>query len=517
MFTDYLDRGSRHSPDGVCVVRHDGSSGFIYREFVALTHRVALGIRAQGLGPDAKIAVLGPNSPMALACVVGIIRSGASWVSLNPRSETAELSRFIDLVGCDYVLCDEAVADRAELLIEGSECRPLAVSFSGDGPHGAFEGWLGPAGSQAPRPPYRPEDPTMIIGTGGTTGAPKAVCITSRMFMAMCMAFEAHAPEPTPSVYVMATPMTHAAGVTAFPTLGHGGTVVVHDGVVPEAIFDSIERHHATRLFLPPTALYTLLAHPTVRQRDFSSLRHFFYASAPMSADKLAEALEVFGPVMTQTFGQAEAPMICTFMGPDEHAEAVAVPELRGRLASCGRAALNTAVEIMAEDGALLGAGERGEIVVRGDLVMQGYYDNPQATSGTVRPGGWHGTDDIGYRDEQGYFYIVDRKRDMIISGGFNVFPSEVERVIWSHEAVLDCAVIGVPDEKWGEAVTAVVELKRGHDVGERELISLCKQRLGSVQAPKSVRFRELPRSANGKVLKRVLRDEHWAGRERLV
>jgi acyl-CoA synthetase (AMP-forming)/AMP-acid ligase II len=174
-------------------------------------------------------------------------------------------------------------------------------------------------------------------------------------------------------------------------------------------------------------------------------------------------------------------------------------------------------VEIMDERGALLGPGERGEIVVRGDLVMDGYYRNAEASAEARRPGGWHGTGDIGFRDRDGFVYIVDRKRDMIVSGGFNVYPSDVERVLWSHPSVLDCAVIGVPDDKWGEAVTAVVELKDGHDVSEEEIIALCKAALGSVQAPKAVLFRSLPRSTNGKVLKRVLRDEFWAGRARMV
>jgi acyl-CoA synthetase (AMP-forming)/AMP-acid ligase II len=171
----------------------------------------------------------------------------------------------------------------------------------------------------------------------------------------------------------------------------------------------------------------------------------------------------------------------------------------------------------MGDDGELLGAEQRGEIVVRGDLVMRGYYNNPRATAEVRRPGGWHGTGDVGFRDEDGFVYIVDRKRDLIITGGFNVYPSDVERVIWSHSSVLDCAVIGLPDDKWGEAVTAVVEMKDGQRVSEGELIALCKSTLGSVQAPKRVLFRDLPRSANGKVLRRALRDEYWAGRARMV
>jgi acyl-CoA synthetase (AMP-forming)/AMP-acid ligase II len=357
----------------------------------------------------------------------------------------------------------------------------------------------------------------MIMGTGGTTGRPKAVPITQRQYLTMGLAFNAHMCEPAPPVYLLATPMTHAAGVSAWPVLAEGGTVVVHDGVRPGAIFDSIERHRVTRLFLPPTAIYALLDHRAAGDVDFSSLRHFIYAAAPMSADKLEEALEVFGPVMTQTFGQVEAPMICTVMSPSEHVEAVRDPGRRMRLTSCGRPSLVARVEIMGADGELVEPGAHGEIVVRGDLVMEGYYGDAKATAEARRPGGWHGTGDIGFRDDEGFVYIVDRKRDMIITGGFNVFPSAVERVVWSHPAVLDCAVIGLPDEKWGESVTAVVELKNGEDVSAEEIVALCRSALGSVQAPKAVLFRALPRSANGKVLKRVLRDEYWAGQARMV
>jgi acyl-CoA synthetase (AMP-forming)/AMP-acid ligase II len=315
----------------------------------------------------------------------------------------------------------------------------------------------------------------------------------------------------------MATPMTHAAGTLGFPTIAEGGTIVVHDGVKAATVLSSIEQDRVTRLFLPPTAIYSLLADPGVREHDYSSLRHFLYAAAPMSTDKLVEAMDVFGPVMAQCFGQAEAPMLATYLSPAEHVEALADPAKRARLASCGRPSMIAAVAIMDDDGNLLDDGEHGEIVVRGDLVMSAYYENPEASAEVRRPGGWHATGDIGYRDADGFYFIVDRKRDMIISGGFNVFPSEVERVIWSHPDVLDCAVIGVPDEKWGEAVTAVVELKDGAGVTEVELIALCKGELGSVKSPKAVHFRELPRSTAGKVLKRSLRDEYWAGRDRRV
>jgi acyl-CoA synthetase (AMP-forming)/AMP-acid ligase II len=516
MFIDYIDRGARLRPDGVCLTDELGSVRLTYRDVTELSHRIAGALRASGLSTGDKVAVLSPNDVMALVCVLGTLRAGATWVALNPRSEAAELGELLALVDCDVLLHHADLVDRAQELARRAPSIHSCIPFGGTATQ-SFEDWLAPRRALVQRAHADPGATAMIMGTGGTTGRPKAVPVSHRQYLTMSLAFNAHMCEPEPPVYLLATPMTHAAGVSAWPVLAEGGTVVVHDGVRPDRIFASIERHRVTRLFLPPTAIYALLSAPGVRDTDFSSLRHFIYAAAPMSADKLIEALEVFGPVMTQTFGQVEAPMICTCMTPADHVEALRSPEARRRLSSCGRPSLVAAVEIMGADGELLGPEERGEIVVRGDLVTQGYYDNPEATADARRPGGWHGTGDIGFRDPDGFVYIVDRKRDMIITGGFNVFPSAVERVLWSHPAVLDCAVIGLPDEKWGEVVTAVIELKEGAEVTPKELIALCKRELGSVQAPKDVMFRSLPRSTNGKVLKRVLRDEFWEGHARLV
>jgi acyl-CoA synthetase (AMP-forming)/AMP-acid ligase II len=516
MFIDYLDRGLAVNRHGACVVSRDGTTALTHGEVASLSHRVAVALREHGVTSEAKVAVYSPNDVAALICVLGVLRAGATWVALNPRAERDELAALLDLVECDVLIHHASFGDRAQELLG---CVPsIAADLTiGEAPGAEIGEWLAPPGQLAPRLPFSADSVPVMLGTGGTTGRAKAVPVTTRQLLSMCLAFNAHLCEPTPPVYLMATPMTHAAGLMAWPVIALGGCVVVHDGVRPTEIFESIERHRVTMTFLPPTAIYSLLADPGVREVDYGSMRHLAYAAAPMSADKLVEAIEVFGPVMAQTFGQAEAPMICTSFSAREHAEAAADPARRRRLSSCGRPSLVTAVEIMDQHGGLLGPDEHGEIVVRGELVMDGYYRNPTATADVRRPGGWHGTGDIGYRDEDGFVYIVDRKRDLIISGGFNVFPSEVERVVWSHPAVLDCAVIGLPDEKWGEAVTAVVELKDGRQAEPSELIAMCKAALGGVQAPKSVIFRTLPRSANGKVLKRVLRDEYWQGRARRI
>jgi acyl-CoA synthetase (AMP-forming)/AMP-acid ligase II len=262
-----------------------------------------------------------------------------------------------------------------------------------------------------------------------------------------------------------------------------------------------ISRHRVTHTFLPPTLIYMLLDHPGLESSDLSSLRCLWYGAAPMSASRLEEALGRIGPVMAQLFGQSEAPMMISTMAPADHFLADG-SLARSRLSSAGRPTPLTQVAIMNDDGKLLGTGQRGEIVVRGPLVMAGYYKNPAATEEAARYG-WHHTGDIGYLDDDNYLFIVDRAKDMIITGGFNVYSAEIEQVLLAHPAVQDCAVIGLPDEKWGERVTAVIQPRPGRAVTSENIRAFVKARLGSVKTPKQVEvWDDLPRSKVGKVLK---------------
>jgi acyl-CoA synthetase (AMP-forming)/AMP-acid ligase II len=324
-----------------------------------------------------------------------------------------------------------------------------------------------------------------------------------------------------PPVHLAAAPLSHAAGALAMAMLPGATTNVVLRNADQLAIMKAIEKHRVTHLYLPPTLLYLLLAHEDVRNFDYSSLTHFSLAAAPVAPEKLREALDVFGPVMCQSYGQTEVPQIATFLSTRDllqaRCRAAESNSDASLFSSCGRATPAMRVEIMDDDGNILPPGSRGEIVMKGGMVFPGYYNNAKQTEETFRFG-WHHTGDIGYMDENGYFYIVDRKKDVIISGGFNVFSVEVEAVILSCPAVRDCAVIGVPDPKWGEAVKAVIELKAGESVTAEEIMQLVRTKLGAVHSPKTVEFcEELPRHPNGKVLKRVIRDKYWQERDRMV
>jgi acyl-CoA synthetase (AMP-forming)/AMP-acid ligase II len=355
------------------------------------------------------------------------------------------------------------------------------------------------------------DDVVALAPTGGTTGAPKGVMNTHRTLSTM-VAHQLLAltyPEGAEIVNLAAAPMTHTAGLLTLQTSARGGTVAIVPRAAPADILSAIETFGVTEVFLPPTVIYRLLDVLEAVEADTSSLRYLIYGAAPMSVDKLRRGIERLGPVFLEGYGQMEAPAAISFLRPAEHP---------GRLASCGRP--YPLVSVTIEDpvtGAEVGPGVTGEICVRGDLVMKGYYEDPARTAAVVR-GGWLHTGDLGHLDADGYLYLTGRLKDLIITGGFNVYPSEVEQVIWSHPAVEDCAVVGAPDDDWGERVTAVVELKPGMSVTADELRSRCRAALGPVRTPKDVLFVDrLPRSVNGKVLKKDVRASFWTDRERAI
>ncbi len=367
-----------------------------------------------------------------------------------------------------------------------------------------------------PGGPGRRDDLFRITVSGGTTGAPKAIMQTQagvECNVATCLALWQY---PGPPRMLLTRPMTHAAGVNSLHVLALGGSIRILRHTRPDEVLDTIEQHRTSVVSLAPTTIYSLITRNDIRQRDFSSLRYLTFGGAPMSASKLAQAQAIFGPVLAQGYAQSEASTLIACMTPTDYQAIARDESLAYRMRSCGRPTPFTQIEIMAPDGALLPPGEHGELVVRSAMVMRGYWGQDSEKDIATSAHGWHHTGDIGYKDKDGYLYIVDRLRDVIITGAFNVFPSDVEQVLWAHPAVRECAVIGVPDAKWGEAVKAVVELKDGAQTTEAELIALCKEKLGSVKAPKSVEFwSELPRSDVGKVLKRKVREKFWthAGR----
>jgi acyl-CoA synthetase (AMP-forming)/AMP-acid ligase II len=494
--TFYLEKGASLGRDAPCLTL-DGKS-LSYREVVELSHAVARALRRSGVRLGDKVGILSGNDPVAFACVFGIARAGAVWCPINPRNGAAENQELLELFDCRVLIHQEPFAPLVKEIGPGLD---TTVQLGDE-----FDAWLAAAAQDPPVEAPPPEDVVAIVGTGGTTGRPRGVMLTDRNLETMSAITLMSYPFEGRPTYLALAPLTHAAGVLCFPVMARGGEIVVVAKPDVGEFLRLVERHRVTHTFLPPTLIYMLLAHEALDSTDLGSLQCFWYGAAPMSAARLAEACERIGP-MAQLFGQSEAPMMISTMSPADHRRpdgSIATE----RLSSAGRPSPLVTVAIMGEDGGLLGSGERGEIVVRSSLVMAGYYKNPVATAEAGKHG-WHHTGDIGYLDDDGFLFIVDRAKDMVITGGFNVYSAEVEQALMAHNAVRDCAVIGLPDDKWGERVTAVVQLQPNTTVEADALIAFVKERIGSVKAPKQIEiWPDLPRSTVGKVLKTDIRRE---------
>lgn len=511
---DFFDKGVEIDPGRPFLI--DATGTRTYRETQELSHRIANAFRRAGIAPGVKVAVLSGNAARAFQCVIGLLRAGCVWVPVNARNTVEDSIYALEHTDTAVLIYSCAFRDTAKSL--RAACPRIAHAIcieESDPPCPSLEDFTHGEPDRAPEVRGGIDDVVTLFSSGGTTGAPKGVMMTHLAWLTWIAASQRllwhdHA------IHLVVAPMTHAAGGVSLMMSAMGATNVILPGFDAERVMSAIERHRVTHLFLPPTAVYRLLAHPDVRKHDYSSLRYFNYASAPMAPEKIKEAIDIFGPVMMTGFGQTEIGPNATFFSPEDHSRVLATGDDR-RLASCGRPTLFARVEVMDDQGMLLPAQTLGEIVVRSSAVMKGYYKNPEETA-RASAYGWHHTGDIGLKDAEGWVYLIDRKRDMIISGGFNIFPSEIEKAVVAHPAVQDCAVVGVPDPDWGEAVKAVVELKPGVSVAIAELAGFCRVRLAGFKAPKSFEiWPELPRSAAGKVLRRKVRERFWQGRERAI
>jgi len=514
---DFLDRGWRINPNGVAYIADNREYSFT--EIRELSCRIANSLLAAGFSRGAKGAVWSANHPIAWTCTLGLWRAAVAWIPINTRNARDENLYILDAFDADMVFFQKDFAEDIEAIRGKLPKVRLWVCIDADTENTmSLDSFIQGQPTTPPGIDYDMDDVVAISPTGGTTGRPKGVMNTHRtfqIFVAQYMIGVTYGDQEK-IVNLAAAPMTHTAGILTLPCTARGGTVVVLTKPDPKQMFESIIRYRVTELFLPPTVIYRLLDIPGIKSLDFSSLKYLLYGTAPMSVEKLKKALEVFGPIMTGGYGQTECFASISLLRPESHFSGSGFAS-DTRLSSVGRPGVFITVEIMDDNNQPLPVGSYGEICVRGDLVMKGYYKEPGKTAEAIIDG-WLHTGDIGCLDNEGYLYLTDRKKDMIISGGFNVYPSEVEQVIWGHPAVQDCAVIGVPDRDWGEAVKAVVELNPGASVSAKELIAFCRERLGGVKTPKTIDFIDaLPRSSVGKILKKDLREPYWKGTGRNI
>lgn len=514
----FLTRAALRYPDRPAWLQADLTITF--REAEARVNRLAHALLALGGQPGDRVAMLLPNCYQGLETLLAPMKAGMAVVPMNIRLHPSEH---------EYMLNDSG----AFALIYGEEFREHLAQIRGNltsikhficvgrGSQGdlAYDQILHGQRETPLDPTIEPDNLAWLFYTSGTTGHPKGAMLTHRNLLTMAEQFLLCINPALPDdVLLHAAPITHGSGCSIFHhiAVGAASAFPATRAFDPPKIFEAIQRYRATTLFLVPTMINVLLASPDKAKYDLSSLHTIFYGGAPMYVEQLLEAVRAFGPIFVQLFGQGEAPMACTSLPKKEHL-AGEDPVKLARLASAGRETTGVRVRIVDDEERDVPAGQMGEIVVRGDLVMKGYWRKPEATADTLR-GGWLHTGDIGYLDSDGYLYITDRKKDMIISGGSNIYPREIEEVICRHPAVFEVAVIGIPHEKWGETVKALVVPREGMRATEAEIIEHCKRHMASYKKPQSVEFLPtLPKNAYGKVLKRELRDRYWAGRQRKV
>ncbi len=518
---DYFDRGERKNPCRV-FVEGEGDS-YTFSAAKDLMDRICAGLYAKGFGKGDSVAVYAPNDPLAVVCIFSIFRARGVWIPVNANNNALSNGRYLNFVSTRWLLFHSSVEAEVEKIV--SDLPDLQGVFCIDASSTRFacldellaesdESFI----NELHDPSFSPEDVFSLWPTGGTTGPSKAVEMLNRNICTMYELGIQHYIDSNSEavVYLAVAPITHAAGVIIPIFAAVGGTTTILRSFDPERVLRTVQEKKVTHMFLPPTAYYSLLDLAAKTKWDTSSLRQILLAAAPVSAEKMRQGVTVFGSVICQCYGQVEVPMLISWLGPEDVAEASSGihPE---RLKSAGRVTASTSVSILDSEGKTLPLNTPGEICCRGPLVTRGYYGNEDATK-EARRHGWHHTGDIGYFDEYGFLYIVDRIKDMIITGGFNVFATEVEEPILARDDVLECAVIGVPDGKWGEAVKAIVVMNSDNVISEESLISYVKPKLGPVKTPKSVEFwNSLPKTSVGKIDKKVIRERYWENNTRKI
>ncbi len=521
-----LHRAARLWPDKIAVI--DGDRRITYAGFAERVNRLANALRDRGLRPGDRVAMLTLNSFRAIELFYAVNVAGGAVVPLNVRLTVPELQFMLDdsasrflFVGREFVEPARRLRDRCPAL--GALVLADDVEAVGDGlaPDGflAYEALLAAAGPGRPPGEIAETDLAGIFYTGGTTGLPKGVMLSQRNLVDNTYRGIMHLGVGGDDVYLHAAPLFHIAGAAPIFFITHtGGTHVVLRAFDPGAVLDLIAREQVTSTLLVPTMITMTINHPAVRERDLTSLRWLVYGASPIAADTLRAAMAALPCDFVQAYGMTEAAPCLSFLSAADHRAGAGGHEpLARRLRSAGQPAIGIDLRVVDDEDRDVAPGAVGEIVARGDNIMLGYWGRPEVTAEAIRSG-WYHTGDLATTDGDGYIYIVDRKKDMIITGGENVYSVEVENALYSHPAVLECAVIGVPDEQWGEAVKAIVVRRPGHDATVEGLIAHCQGRIAGYKAPKSVDFADaLPKSAAGKILKREMRERYWSGRETRV
>jgi len=513
--TDYLEHHARSRGSAVAVVCGEEVLDFATLRTNAL--RVARRLTALGLKPGARTGYFAYNAPQFAEMLLGCAYGGQVLTGINWRLAPPEIAYIINDAEIRVLVTERAFLEQVEAV--RAQCPTLEHVVLLD----MFAAWRDAAPADGspidvPLAGSGPDDVVLQLYTSGTTGFPKGALLANsalvanvRRHAAIGEAWSTLGPD---SVELIAMPLFHVAGTSmTMQIIAAGGRIVYLPRAEPEAILHAIETQGINRLFIVPAALNTLINHPRAAHTDFSSLRFVVYGASPIPLDVLRRAMSVMKCGFVQQFGTTETNGSLVYLPAEEHD-----PAGTPRMLAAGRPMPGAELRIVDGAGQATPVGTVGEIWVRSDQVMAGYWKKPEATAAVLTADGWYKTGDAGYLDAEGYLYIHDRVKDMIVSGGENVYPAEVESALHEHPDVMDCAVIGVPDPTWGEAVKAIVVLHPGRTLQAADLIAFARPRIAGYKVPKSVDFvTELPRNPSGKILKRELRKPYWPEGGRMV
>ena len=504
-----LTRSAKKSADHTAIIYADMRR--TYREFNARVNQLASQLRKAGIKKGDRVAILQRNCPELLETMFATFKCGAITVPMNARLHPKEAAYILQDSGTKAVVfSDDFNAGLGSIRSELQHVE--AFICVGDTPAWAqsYESFIAGGDATDNDENVREDDLAWLFYTSGTTGKPKGAMVSHGNLQFMTD----HYPR---EVYVLKEddvimhpgPLTHGSGLWAVCITAGAGTHLIPSSASfdPDHIFKLIEAHRVTKIaFVAPTMITMLLNAPNINKYNLSSLRFLGYGGAPMYVEDLKRAVKQWGPVLCQIYGQGETPMTITMLTPHDHKIATENPAFEKRLASAGRIREDIQIAILDENDNELGDEQVGEISLRGDCVMKGYWNKKEATEDAFK-NGWYHTGDLGKRDSDGYYYLLDRKKELIITGGANVYPREVEEVLLLHPGVLEVAVIGLPDRLWGESVMAVVRPRPGATPTEQELVDLCRDHLSGYKKPRFFRFQhDLPKSGYGKILKRELK-----------
>ncbi|MBU1276116.1 MAG: AMP-binding protein [Proteobacteria bacterium] len=499
-----------------------GDTTYTYEEMGLNAARLANGLRRLGHQKGDRIAFLMSNCPEYVFCEYAAAKTGCVRVPLAVLLSGNDHVYMLNQSEAVSLIYHQKMTERVLAMIPHLETVKHFICVGPDAeavPKGHLhlnEMMIQLEPDWGPEVEIDPEDLAGIYYTGGTTGKPKGVMLSHRAWVYTILIEMLEFEIAWNEVFAYPTPLTHAGGCLMLPVMLRGGKCVILDHFEPKLFMEAVEKNKVTATFLVPTMIYVLLDQPDLASHDLSSLRNVIYGASAIAPERLKQAINTFGPIFTQLFGQTEAPMMISCLPRASHV--VADPQREREIfSSAGRPTFHAEVKLVDEQGREVAQGDSGEVTVRCANMMSGYFKNPEATAETVVDG-WLHTGDIAKQDQEGFLYIVDRKKDMIISGGFNIFPREIEDVLFEHPAVKAAAVVGVPHPKWGEEVKAVVVLAPGGEASAEELIAFVKQRKGSLVVPKSLEFwPEIPLTNLGKVDKKAIRSKFWEGRDRMV